>query len=211
MKMVLVGPPGSGKGTISSFLTKEYGTLHISTGEVLRKAIDEGTELGKLAQSLIDKGKFVPDDVAVSIVQEELKDVKHYVLDGFPRNENQAHIFDEMLLKSNEKIDLVLVLDIEDDIILKRLINRRECESCKTTYHLINFPPKEEGICDNCRSNLVKRKDDSNVEKRLETYRNKTIKVASHYEKQGLVKTIYVGKSIQDIFEEIKNIIDSLQ
>ena len=210
MKILLVGPPGSGKGTVSSFLIEKYGLKHISTGEVLRKAIDEGTELGKLAKSLIDRGEFVPDDVAVAIVKEELQLVNDYVLDGFPRNEEQAATFDTMLKAAGEHLDLVIVLELEDEVIIERLKNRRECEGCKATYHLINLPPKQEGVCDRCNGTLVTRKDDANVEKRLETYRNKTVNVATHYEKQKLTKKIYAGRSIADVRQDVSLLMKSM-
>jgi adenylate kinase len=208
MKLLLVGPPGAGKGTISSFLMENYGVTHISTGEVLRRAIDEGTELGKLADALISKGEFVPDEIAVGIVKEALDGLDHYVLDGFPRNLAQASIFDEMLKESLETIDAVIALELEDEIILSRLKHRRECSKCKKTYHLIAMPPKKEGSCDDCGANLNLRKDDANVEKRLETYRNVTQPVIGHYIKQGNVSTIYTGKTISEIQEEVKHIIN---
>lgn len=209
MKIILIGPPGAGKGTVSSFLVEKYGLTHVSTGEVLRKAIDEGTELGKLAQSLIDKGEFIPDNVAVAIVKAALQEVNDYVLDGFPRNAEQALIFDDMLKENDDSLDFIIQLELEDEHILKRLLHRRECEGCRATYHLVSFPPNEKGVCDHCGKNLVVRKDDNNVEKRLQTYREKTIQVAEHYEKKGKVHKIYTGKSIKEIVEEIKNVIDT--
>ncbi len=188
MKLVLMGPPGAGKGTQGELLAKKLDVHTISTGVMLRTAIKENTELGKLAGQYINDGKLVPDDVMVSIVKERLSEPdceKGFILDGFPRTVKQA----EALTASGVKIDKVLSLEVADEDIISRLTSRRECSGCGAPYNILSNPPKTEGVCDKCGGSLIQRADDNpeTISNRLEVYHTQTEPIKEYYQKAGLL------------------------
>ncbi len=207
MKMILLGPPGAGKGTQAANLSVALKIPHISTGDIFRANIKEGTALGLLAKSFIDAGKLVPDDVTISIVENRLDadDCRSgFIMDGFPRTIPQAQMFDTMLQKRNTGVELVVNIKVPDSAIIKRMGGRRMC-SCGRTYHILNNPPKKEGICDYCGNNLYIRDDDKEetVRERLKTYHKQTSPLIEYYERKGLILNIDGMKPIDETTQEI--------
>ena len=218
MIIIMLGAPGTGKGTVAALLQENLGIKQVSTGDIFRKNIKEGTELGKISEKYISKGKLVPDDVTVKVVEERLNehDVENgIILDGFPRTVKQAEELDKILARKGKKVDKVINLTTPDEEIIERIVNRRVCsnQECKTVYNLILNPPKIVGICDKCGSELITRKDDieETVRERLRTYFEQTSQLVEYYEKQDVVLTELVSKSInklgKDVAEEIAKII----
>ena len=208
MNLVLMGPPGAGKGTQGELLSKKLGIDTISTGLMLRTAIKEGTEVGALAAKYINDGKLVPDDVIVAIVKERLSqdDVKNgFILDGFPRTVAQA----EALTASGVKIDKVLSLEVEDEKIIERLSSRRECSGCGTPYSTIYKKPAVEGVCDNCGAELIQRADDNpeTIKNRLNVYHNETEPIKDYYKKLGL---LVCAKGEEELTDTTKNVLKAL-
>ena len=214
MVLIMLGAPGTGKGTVASILKDELGIPQVSTGDIFRKHIKEQTELGKLADKYISKGHLVPDEVTIDLVKNRLQedDVKNgIILDGFPRTVVQAEALDKILEEQNRKVDMVINLTTPKEEIIERIINRRICSNpeCKTIYNLILNPPKVEGICDKCGSELIQRKDDNRetVEARLENYLNVTSPLVEYYTKKGNLRTEVVSKDInrlgKDVAEDI--------
>ncbi|MDD6483870.1 MAG: adenylate kinase [Clostridiales bacterium] len=190
MNLILVGPPGAGKGTQGEILSKKLGIDTISTGVMLRTAIKEQTEVGKMAQSYINDGKLVPDEVMVSIVKERLGQPdceKGFILDGFPRTTAQA----QALSESGVKIDKVLSLEVDDEMIVGRLSSRRECSKCGAPYNIVSNKPQKEGICDKCGGELIQRADDNpeTIQNRLNVYHEQTEPIKAYYDKLGLLVT----------------------
>ena len=219
MKIIMLGAPGTGKGTVASILSEKLNIPQVSTGDIFRKNIAEQTELGKLADSYISKGNLVPDDVTIKIVEDRLKqdDVKEgIILDGFPRTIKQAEELDKILEKENKKVDMVINLTTPKEEIIERIVNRRVCsnQECKTVYNIVLNPPKVEGICDKCGSKLLQRKDDNveTVESRIDTYLKNTSPLVEYYTKQNKISTQLVSKTVnklganvaKDILEQIK-------
>ena len=199
MNLVLMGPPGAGKGTQGEILSKKLGVDTISTGVMLRSAIKEGTEVGKLAAQYINDGKLVPDDVIVSIVKERLSKpdcAKGFILDGFPRTIAQA----QALTESGVKIDKVLSLEVDDAKIVERLSSRRECSQCGTPYNVISKKPAIDGKCDNCGGGLIQRADDvpETSQNRLNVYHDQTEPIKGYYEQQGLLVTAQGAEKLED-------------
>lgn len=218
MILIMLGAPGTGKGTVAGILQEELGIKQVSTGDIFRKNIKEGTELGKLADTYISKGNLVPDDVTIKIVEDRLEqeDVQNgVILDGFPRTVRQAEELDKILAKKGIKVDKVINLTTPDEEIIERIVNRRVCsnQECKTVYNIILNPPKQEDVCDKCGSELVKRKDDTEetVRARLRNYFEQTAPVVEYYKNQGNLLTEVVSKSInklgKDVAEEIAEIL----
>lgn len=210
MVIVMLGAPGTGKGTVAGILTEKLGWPQVSTGDIFRKHIKEGTELGKLAESYISKGNLVPDDVTVQLIENRLKedDVKEgIILDGFPRTVNQAEELDKLLAQKGEKVDLVVNLTTPKEEIIERIVNRRVCSNseCKTIYNIILNPPKQEGICDKCGHEIVQRKDDNveTVEARLDGYFKQTSPLVEYYEKQGNLYTATVSREINKMGKDV--------
>ena len=194
MVIIMLGAPGTGKGTVASILTEELEVPQVSTGDIFRKNIKEGTELGKLAEGYISKGQLVPDDVTINLVKDRLQedDVKGgVILDGFPRTVKQAEELDKMLEEKGKKIDIVINLTTPREEIFERLVNRRVCSNpnCKTIYNIVLNPPKQEGICDKCGSELIQRKDDKRetLEARLNDYAKTTSPVVYYYEENVVI------------------------
>ena len=209
MKIVMLGAPGAGKGTQAD---KKYGLPHISTGDIFRKNIKEGTELGKEAKSYMDAGKLVPDELTVRLLLDRVKNddcAKGYILDGYPRTIPQAEALDKELTKLGEKIDYAINVDVPDENIINRMSGRRACLKCGATYHLKYVPPKKDGICDECGSELVLRDDDKpeTVEKRLKVYHEQTQPLIEYFEKQGVLHTVDGTTDAGDVFKAIEQIL----
>ena len=214
MIIIMLGAPGTGKGTVAGILQEKLGIKQVSTGDIFRKNIQEGTKLGKIADSYISKGNLVPDDITIGIVENRLKDddVKDgIILDGFPRTVVQAEALDKILKESGKKVDLVVNLTTPEEEIIERIVNRRVCSNseCKTIYNLQLNPPKVEGICDKCGSALIQRKDDNEetVKSRIDNYMKQTSPLVEYYNKQGNLYNAVVSKSInkmgKDVAEDI--------
>ena len=210
MKIVLLGPPGAGKGTQAKSISNKYSIPHISTGDIFRKNISENTPLGVEAKSYMDNGQLVPDEITVPMVinrlnEEDCKDGA--ILDGFPRTVEQAQKLDEILAEKGKKVDLVINLTTPRDEIITRILNRRVCSNpeCKATYNLTMHPSKVPGICDNCGSKLVQRGDDSDenaIKQRLAIYDEKTSPLIEFYSKKNVVITEEVSEKINRLGKE---------
>lgn len=210
MVIIMLGAPGTGKGTIASILTKSLEIPQVSTGDIFRKNIKEGTELGILAERYISKGQLVPDEVTIGIVEDRLKedDVKNgIILDGFPRTVKQAEELDKMLEKEGKKVDIVINLTTPEEEIIERIVNRRVCsnQECKTVYNVLLNPPKQEGICDKCGEELIQRKDDTEetVKARLKSYMELTNPLVEYYEKQGKLYSALVSKTVNKLGKDV--------
>ncbi|MCQ6555211.1 adenylate kinase [Streptomyces sp. C10-9-1] len=196
MRIVLVGPPGAGKGTQAAFLAKNLSIPHISTGDLFRANISQGTELGKRAKSYMDAGNLVPDEVTIGMARDRMAQADAeggFLLDGFPRNVGQAEALDGMLRGEGVALDAVLDLEVPEDEVVKRIAGRRVCRNSSAhVYHVVYTPPKAEGVCDECGGELYQRDDDSEetVRKRLEVYHTQTEPIIDYYKAQGLVVTI---------------------
>ena len=212
MKLILVGPPGAGKGTQAVRLVKHFGIPQISTGDILRKAVKDGTELGTLAKQYMDKGELVPDEVVIGIIRERLMEPdcqKGYILDGFPRTIAQAEALDEMLEKMGSRIDHAVNISVADEEIIKRLTGRRTCSECGAGYHVLFDPPKQDGICDKCGGKLIQRDDDKEetIRARLDVYRRQTEPLIRYYEEKGLLRTIPGEGNMEEIFNAILKVL----
>ncbi len=195
MRMVLLGPPGAGKGTQAVMLSEKLGYLHLSTGDILRENVKKSTEIGKKAKSFMEKGDLVPDDIVIEMMLEAIKKEardKDFILDGFPRTIYQAKKIDAELLKLKLPIDLVVYFETSLKTAVFRLTGRRLCKDCGANYHIINMPPKKEGICDKCGSGLYQRKDDSEeaIKNRLDVFNSQTKELIDFYKEKGLLKEI---------------------
>ena len=194
-KIIMLGAPGAGKGTQAKQIAAKYGIPHISTGDIFRANIKNGTELGKKAKEYMDQGLLVPDELTCDLVmdrisQEDCKD--GFVLDGFPRTIPQAEALDAALEKKGDKMDYAIDIEVEDENIIRRMSGRRACLNCGATYHVVTIPPKKEGICDVCGSELVLRDDDQpeTVKKRLDVYHEQTQPLIDYYKKQNILKSV---------------------
>lgn len=218
MVIIMLGAPGTGKGTVASMLQDKLGIKQVSTGDIFRKNIKEGTELGILADKYISKGNLVPDDITIKVIVDRLneEDVKNgVILDGFPRTVKQAEELDKILAEKGKKVDKVINLTTPDEEIIERIVNRRVCsnQECKTVFNLVLNPPKVDGICDKCGSELVCRQDDTEetVRARLVNYFEQTSPLIEYYEDKGIILTEVVSKSInklgKDVAEEVAQIL----
>jgi len=212
MKIVMLGAPGAGKGTQAKMIADKYGVPHVSTGDIFRANIKEGTALGLEAKSYMDQGKLVPDELTVRILLDRVAkdDCKNgYVLDGFPRTIPQAEVLKDALAKQNDKIDFAIDVDVPDENIVKRMSGRRACVTCGATYHIEHVPPKKEGICDKCGSELILRDDDKpeTVLNRLKVYHEQTQPLIDFYNKEGILKTVDGTIDVKDVFANIVKIL----
>ncbi len=212
MKIIMLGAPGAGKGTQAKMIAEKYLVPHISTGDIFRANIKEGTELGKQAKEYMDKGQLVPDSLTVNLLLDRVAkdDCKNgYVLDGFPRTIPQAEVLDEALSKLGENIDYAIDVDVPDENIINRMSGRRACVTCGATYHLKHIPPKKEGICDKCGSELILRDDDKpeTVKKRLDVYHEQTQPLIDYYTNKGILKTVDGTKDMLEVFGDIVSIL----
>lgn len=214
MKIIMLGAPGAGKGTQAKLIAEKYGIPHISTGDIFRANIKEGTDLGKEAKGYMEKGQLVPDDLTVRILLDRVsKDdcSKGYVLDGFPRTIPQAEVLDTEVARLGESIDFAIDVDVPDENIIRRMSGRRACLKCGATYHIEHIPPKKEGICDTCGSELVLRDDDKpeTVKKRLEVYHTQTQPLIDYYSKQNILRTVDGTRDMQEVFADIVKLLEA--
>lgn len=208
MKIIMLGAPGAGKGTQAKMIAEKFGIPHISTGDIFRANIQKGTELGAEAKKYMDQGLLVPDELTVKILLDRVAQDdcgKGYVLDGFPRTIPQAQVLDEALEKLGEKIDYAVDVDVADDHIVKRMSGRRACLKCGATYHVEHIPPRQEGICDSCGSELVLRDDDKpeTVMNRLKVYHDQTQPLIEYYGQKGILRKVDGTMEMQDVFQAI--------
>lgn len=216
MNLVLMGLPGAGKGTQAEKIVEKYGVPHISTGDMFRAAMKDETELGLKAKSFMDKGELVPDEVTIGIVNERLAKadcVKGFLLDGFPRTVAQAEALEDILAGLNRKIDYVINVEVDQDILMGRLTGRRICKSCGATYHLEFNPPSQEDKCDRCGGELYQRADDNaeTVQNRLDVNVKQTAPLLAFYSEKGYLKNINGQQDINVVFENIDELLKGLR
>ena len=208
MLVVLMGPPGAGKGTQAEKLAEEFTLPHISTGDIFRSAVKEGTEMGKKAKEYMDKGELVPDEIVIGIVKERLAKPdcsEGALLDGFPRTVEQAQALDEVLEDLKLNISAAVSVDVQEEELINRLTGRRVCRSCGATYHIKFNPPKVRNICDHCSGELYQRSDDTidTVKERLAIYRNQTMPIIEYYKQKDLFHSVDGARAIDDVFVDI--------
>lgn len=213
MKAVLLGGPGAGKGTQAKILKQKYNVPHISTGDIFRANIKNKTELGAKAKQYMDKGQLVPDELVVDLVIDRISEedcINGYILDGFPRTIPQAEALDKNLDASNDKIDIVINIEVSDESIIKRMSGRRACSNCGATYHIDNNPPKEDGICDLCGSELIIRDDDKpeTVKNRLKVYHDETSPLIDYYNNKNVLVNIDGSRPIDVVTQDISKSIE---
>ncbi|EOU1489226.1 adenylate kinase [Clostridium perfringens] len=214
MKIVLLGPPGAGKGTQAKSISNRYSIPHISTGDIFRKNISENTPLGIEAKSYMDNGQLVPDEVTINMVKDRLQqdDCKNgYLLDGFPRTVHQAEALDNFLTEREESIDTALLIEVPKEFILERMTGRRVCPSCGASYHIKFNPPTNDGKCDLCGSDVIQRKDDTEetVKERLDVYENQTQPLIDFYKNKKQLSVVDGTQAINEVFESICKILGS--
>ena len=208
LRTILLGPPGAGKGTQAVKIVEKYGIPHISTGDIFRENIKNGTELGKKAQEYMDRGELVPDDLVIEIATDRLlkDDCKNgFLLDGFPRTVYQAEKLDEFLAAHDGKIDTVLDIAVGKDELITRLTGRRVCKACGASFHVVNIPPKKEGISDYCGGELIQRADDNleTVTNRIDVYEAQTMPLVEYYENAGNIAHIDGTTGLDNVFADI--------
>lgn len=213
MKIIMLGAPGAGKGTQAKMIAGKYSVPHISTGDIFRANIKNGTQLGMEAKKYMDQGLLVPDELTVRILLDRVaqEDCKNgYVLDGFPRTIPQAQVLDEALTKLGDKIDYAINVDVPDENIIRRMSGRRACLTCGATYHIEHVPPKKEGICDSCGCELVLRDDDKpeTVKNRLDVYHKQTQPLIDFYTEKGVLRTVDGTLPMEEVFAAITAILD---
>ena len=208
LRTILLGPPGAGKGTQAVKIVEKYGVPHISTGDIFRENIKNGTEIGKKAQEYMNKGELVPDDLVIDLATSRLLEpdcANGFLLDGFPRTVYQAEKLDEFLAAHDSKIDVVLDIAVEKEELITRLTGRRVCKTCGASFHVVSVPPKQEGICDFCGGELIQRADDNleTVTNRIEVYEAQTMPLVDYYENAGNIAHINGAASLEDVFGDI--------
>jgi adenylate kinase len=209
MKIAMFGPPGAGKGTQATVIKERYNIPQISTGDLLRAQVREGSELGRKAKGYMDAGKLVPDEIVIGMLRDRISEEDcggGFILDGFPRSLSQAETLDDIV-----ELDSVINIDVDESVIIKRITGRRMCK-CGATYHVDFNPPKVEGICDECGSRLYQREDDreETVKKRIEVYRDQTQPLIEYYNRKGILRTVDGDRPIDQISEDIISILDTL-
>lgn len=212
MKIIMLGAPGAGKGTQAKQIAAKYQIPHISTGDIFRANIKNGTELGKKAKEYMDQGLLVPDELTCDLVMDRISQddcANGFVLDGFPRTIPQAEALDAALSKIDAKMDFAIDVDVPDSHIVNRMSGRRACLNCGATYHITAIPPKKEGICDTCGKELVLRDDDKpeTVQKRLDVYHDQTQPLIDYYQNQGILKSVDGTMPMEDVFAGIVEIL----
>ena len=213
MKIIMLGAPGAGKGTQAKMIADKYQVPHVSTGDIFRANIKNGTELGMEAKKYMDQGQLVPDELTVKILLDRVAQPdceKGYVLDGFPRTIPQAEVLDKALAELNESIDYAINVDVPDENIVRRMSGRRACLSCGATYHIEHIPPKQEGICDTCGQELVLREDDKpeTVLNRLEVYHKQTQPLIDFYTSKGVLESVDGTVDMKDVFAAIVTVLE---
>ena len=212
MKIIMLGAPGAGKGTQAIMISEKYGIPHISTGDIFRANIKNGTELGKKAREYMDQGLLVPDELTCDLVVDRISRddcSKGYILDGFPRTIPQAQALDRALENMKTSLDYAIDVDVPDENIVNRMSGRRACPGCGATYHVMFRAPKQEGICDECGEKLIVRADDlpETVQKRLTVYHDQTQPLIDYYDKKGILKTVDGTKHVEEVFSDITSIL----
>ena len=212
MKIIMLGAPGAGKGTQAKRIAQRYGIPHVSTGDIFRANIKNGTELGMKAKAYMDAGKLVPDEITIGMLLDRIHEAdceKGYVLDGFPRTIPQAESLTAALKERGEKMDYAIDVDVPDENIINRMSGRRACLACGATYHIAYNPPKKEGVCDQCGEPLVLRKDDKpeTVKNRLEVYHQQTQPLIDYYKKEGILAQVDGTQNMDQVFEDIVKIL----
>ena len=210
MILILLGPPGVGKGSQAAKIIEEFGVAHISTGDIFRKNIKEGTDLGQKVKKIIEAGSLVSDDLTNELVFDRLateNSEKGFMLDGYPRNINQAEALDSWLEEHDKEITKVIYIDASTETLIKRISGRRVCKNCGATYHIKNHPPKVDGICDVCGSELVQRPDDNEETAldRIEVYNRQTSPLIDYYEKSGKLHRFNGNLEIDEVYEDVRN------
>ncbi|GIW21913.1 MAG: adenylate kinase [Candidatus Sericytochromatia bacterium] len=214
MHILFLGPPGSGKGTQSKILENKFGILQISTGDILRKAIENKTDLGNKAKSFMDEGKLVPDNLMIELIKEVFSQenfTDNWLMDGFPRTLNQAVAFDNLLSELNKKLDVAIEVDVNKDLLIKRITGRRICRNCQAPYHIDFKKPKVDDICDYCGSNDIYQRNDDKEEvvlNRLKVYKEQTLPLIDYYKKKNIYFKVDGSKNIDEITSEIVTIIN---
>ncbi len=213
MKIIMLGAPGAGKGTQAKQIAAKYSIPHISTGDIFRANIKNGTELGEKAKSYMDQGLLVPDELTCDLVVDRIGQddcTNGFVLDGFPRTIPQAEALTNALDKLGDKMEYAIDVDVPDENIVKRMSGRRACLDCGATYHIVSIPPKKEGICDSCGSKLVLRDDDQpeTVQKRLDVYHEQTQPLIDYYKEAGILHTVDGTQPMEDVFAEIVKVLN---
>ena len=216
MRMVLLGPPGAGKGTQAVMLADKKGFLHLSTGDILRENVKNGTLIGKKAKAFMDKGELVPDDIVIEMMLDTIKNARSqedFILDGFPRTVYQANNLDRELNKLKLPIDMVVYFKTSIKTVILRLTGRRLCSKCGASYHITNMPPKKQGVCDKCGSELYQRKDDSEetIKKRLEVYDSQTKELIDYYKAQGILKEVSGDLEAPKVYSELSEILNTCE
>ncbi|MBR4586891.1 MAG: adenylate kinase [Lachnospiraceae bacterium] len=214
MKIIMLGAPGAGKGTQAKMIADKYQIPHISTGDIFRANIKNGTELGKEAKKYMDAGQLVPDELTVKLLLDRVanEDCKNgYVLDGFPRTIPQAEVLENALTKLGEKVDYAIDVDVPDENIIRRMSGRRACVACGATYHIVYNPTKEEGICDRCGAALILRDDDKpeTVIKRLDVYHAQTQPLIDFYSSRNVLRSVDGTQDLMKVFEDIVKVLDA--
>ena len=214
MRLILLGPPGAGKGTQAKRLIERYGIPQISTGDILRAAVREGTELGKKAKQYMDAGQLVPDEVVIGIIRERLKEAdcaKGFILDGFPRTVPQAEALKSVLAELGQALDHVVSIEVPDEDLVERLTGRRTCRNCGAMYHVKFTPPKQEGVCDKCGGELYQRDDDKEetIRARLKVYHDQTAPLVEFYNEEGLLRRIDGVGSVDEIYGRILGVLEA--
>ena len=212
MNIILLGPPGAGKGTQAKKIAETFSLPHISTGDMFRETAASGTELGKKLQSFMSEGALVPDDVVIEIVKSRLLKpdcAKGFLLDGFPRTTAQSEALDKVLLESSRKIDYVFSISLKDEIIIKRLSSRRVCLSCGASYNTITQPSKTEGACDKCGGKVIQRTDDNpdTIKNRLKVYKDQTSPLIAYYKKAGVLNEVDGSGTVEEVFKRIRGLV----
>lgn len=215
MRIVLLGPPGAGKGTQAKVMAQRLALVHISTGDLLRQNVKDQTALGKEAKSYMDKGLLVPDELVAKMLMDRINKpdtAKGFILDGYPRTLNQAESLEKMLAQKNMGIDLVLYLDTSDKVIIQRLTGRRVCSSCNANYHVTNMPPKKENVCDSCGGALYQRTDDNEqtVRKRLDVYKQEVSSLITYYETRGKLRRLAADQEAGVVLDQIIDLVRDL-
>lgn len=216
MNLLIIGAPGAGKGTMSELILKNFDIVHVSTGDMLREAVKNKTEIGLKAQEYMNAGALVPDEIINGIIVERLSkdDInKGFLFDGYPRNVAQAESLSKILADLNKKIDAVVNLNVEDEVLIKRITGRRLCPKCGAIYNIYYTAPKKEGVCDKCGEALTQRKDDNvdSLKVRLQEFHHNTQPVIEYYNKANIVKNINADQDINLVFEDVKKALEGIK
>jgi adenylate kinase len=212
MRLILLAPPGAGKGTQAELIEQKFKVAHISTGDLLREAVEKGTILGLKAKKCMDKGELVPDEIVIGIIKDKIKDLNDFILDGFPRTLEQAKILDRILEIEGKKLDTVIEIQAPDERLVKRAVGRLSCK-CGEVYHEIYNPPRTEGICGRCGGKLYKREDDTaeTMYSRIKTYKMKTMPLIKYYFQKGILRTVNGDQDIEKVFWEIEKNLNKIK